>query len=177
MIFFKYRMNLALRYLSSNTCPLNILTTRTYLSSFSPLISLHRSFQISVKNNNNNNNNNDNNDNNKTHLEEDNNNINNNKNDDSSSIQKNEQVDLFDKILSNDLTKPKNVLNDPSLSGKDLFSILKESLSKSKSFSSQGESISTIKSPLSETSPDVSKTSILDLTSFVNSTTETSTAE
>ncbi|GBC02610.1 hypothetical protein RclHR1_04700012 [Rhizophagus clarus] len=165
-----------------NKRPLTNLITRTYLLRNSSLItsSYYRSFQTSIKNNNNNEDNindNDNNNSSNNSIKDD-NNKNNEDNDIKSNendlLQKNEKVDLLDKILSNDLNYKEN---DVDLSSKELFSILEESLSRSRSVSISGEnsqSISITKSSSTSLSSDKQKASILDSTSLFDSTTSSS---
>ncbi|RIA86794.1 ribosomal protein S7 domain-containing protein, partial [Glomus cerebriforme] len=145
-----------------NTRPLTTLTTRTYLLKYS-LISFYRSFQTSIKNNNNNNDN----------IEKD--KIKNLKNNENDVIQKDEKINLYDKILSNDLNDTEK---DVNLSSKELLSILKESLSQSRSIPISGEnsqslSVTSTSPSLSENSSVIPETSVLNSTSFSDSETST----
>jgi ribosomal protein S7 len=175
----------SIRYFSANIItinkrPLTTLITRTYLLRNSSLISSYfRSFQTSIKNNNEDNINSNNN--NSSSSSSDSINDNNNKNNEDNNIKDNEnkKVDLLDKILSNNVNYKEN---DAKLSGKELFSILEESLSRSRSVPISGEnsqsiSIKTSSSPslsspsLSSNDSEKPKTPIFDSISLFDSTT------
>ncbi|CAB5362256.1 ribosomal protein S7 [Rhizophagus irregularis] len=134
----------SIRYFSANIItinkhPLTTLITRSRNSSL--ISSYYRSFQSSIKNHNEDNINNNNNNSSSSSSINDNNNNNKNNEDNNIKDKENEKVDLFDKILSNDLNYKENDIN---LSSKELFSILKESLSRSRTVSTSGENSQSI---------------------------------
>lgn len=143
----------SIRYFSTNIItinkrPLTTLITRSRNSSF--ILSYYRSFQTSIKNYNEDNTNKNNNNSISSISSNSINDNNNNKNNEDNNIK--EKVNLFDKILSNDLNYKEN---DVNLSSKELFSILKESLSRSRTVPISGENSQSI-SITNSSSPSLS---------------------